>query len=744
MKNILIGALALFTVFQANAKQLSGYVYALDKKKKVPLEGAAILELGQPNGTLTDGNGFFEIDLNTNTTQIVVSYVSFISDTINIADKVAIEIILKPMAGTLGVVELNKRRRTYGIRSLDPRTTLHLREQEFQKAACCNLSESFENAPAIDVSFTDAVTGTKQIKMLGLDGVYTSITREFMPSVRGLNSFYGLSFIPAAWVEGIQITKGAGSVVNGFESMSGQINIEMKKPYGRDQFMFDQFISESGRSETDVMVRRDLSKHVATSLFGRFGIRPTEMDRNNDGFLDNPTSNQYQLMNRWQFHGDNGLEGQFNVSYNKDEKTAGQFGSENPNPYNVLIDNEQLDVWAKLGKAFKDKPYKSFGSQYAFNTISSQIVYGNDSNQNVLTTKGQTAYVNLMFQSIIRNTNHGYKTGISFISDWVEESFDTFNVDRQEMVPGAYFEYTMKPDSLWILVSGARMDYSNLFGFFPTFRFHGKRNSKDEKTALRFSIGNGRRTPNFFAQNQNLLISSKPVVLNTKAGETVGVIQESSLNMGISLQQKFKLSYMPSEVQFDFFRTTFYNELLSNRETQTLVLESLQNGTIANSAQAQLDVQPARRTELRFAYRLFDVTSVYDGNRVEKPLISKHRGFFNITQRTRSKWQFSSTLQLYGPQRIPGLDFAAENFNAQYSPVFPLLNAQVSKRFKKKPFEVYIGVENLLNYKQDNPILGASNPFGSNFDATSVWGPVFGRMLYAGFRYRVRIEEEKK
>lgn len=741
MKQIIVCLLCIITGFAANAKHLNGYVYGQDKKKKVPLEGAAILELGQPNGVLTDGNGLFEIELNENTTHIVVSYVSFISDTVDITDKVAVEIILQPVAGTLGVVELNKQRRSYGLRSLDPKTTLHLREQEFQKAACCNLSESFENAPAIDVSFTDAVTGTKQIKMLGLDGVYTNITREFMPSVRGLNAYYGLSFIPAAWVEGIQITKGAGSVVNGFESMSGQINIEMKKPYGRDQFMVDQFISESGRSETDVMIRRDLSKQVATSVFGRFGIRPAQMDRNNDGFLDNPTSTQYQLMNRWQFHGNNGIEGQVNIAYNKDEKEAGQFGKGLVTPYQVLIDNEQLDVWAKLGKAYKDKPYKSFGSQYAFNTINSRTLYGSESGGKVLTTRGQTAYANLMFQSIFGNTNHEYKTGVSVMSDWIEESYDTFNVDRQEIVPGAYLEYTMRPDSLWILVSGVRADYSSLFGFFPTFRFHAKRNSRDDKTSLRFSIGNGRRTPNFFAQNQNLLISSKPIVMNTRQGETRGVVQESSLNMGLSVQRKFKISYMPAELQMDFFRTTFYNELMTNREKSELVLESLKDGTVANSAQAQLDIKPARRTEIRLAYRMFDVTSVYDGYRVAKPLISKHRGFVNLTQSTRSKWQFSTTMQLYGPQRIPGLDFTMEDYNATYSPIFPLINAQVSKRLKSKPLEIYIGVENLLNYKQDNPIIGAANPLRPTFDATSVWGPIFGRMIYGGLRYRVKIED---
>ncbi|MFT5513267.1 MAG: outer membrane receptor for ferrienterochelin and colicins, partial [Bacteroidia bacterium] len=326
--------------------------------------------------------------------------------------------------------------------------------------------------------------------------------------------------------------------------------------------------------------------------------------------------------------------------------------------------------------------------------------------------------------------------------DWVEESYDTFNLDRQETVPGAYFEYTMRPDSLWILVSGLRADYSSIFGLFPTYRFHGKRNSKDEKTALRFSIGNGRRTPNFFAQNQNLLISSKPIVIHTRPGETMGVIQESSINMGVSLQRKFKLTYIPSELQLDFFRTTFYNELQTNRESNVLVLKSLKNGTIANSAQAQLDLKPARRTEIRLAYRLFDVTSLYEGNRVDKPLISRHRGFVNVTQSTRNKWQFTSTLQLYGQQRIPGLDFSAEDNGASFSTVFPLLNAQISKRFKSKPFEVYIGVENLLNYKQENPILGAANPFGPTFDATSVWGPIFGRMLYGGFRYRLKIKDE--
>ena len=727
----------------ASSKSLNGYVYGQQDKRKLPLVGALIKELNKPNGTITDGNGFFTIELEAETNFIIVSYVSYLSDTIDVNGKEAVEILLQPDPANLGVVNIDKRRNTFGIRTMDPKTTFQLREQEFQKAACCNLSESFENAPSIDVSFTDAVTGTKQIKMLGLDGVYSAITREMIPAVRGLNSFYGLSFIPASWVESIQITKGAGSVVNGYESISGQINIEMKRPFGKDQLMVDQFVSESGRTETDFMVRKDLSKNVATSFFGRYAARPLAMDRNGDNFLDNPLSSQYQFMNRWQFASDKGYEGQFSASYNKDEKEAGQTSVESP--YVVQIDNEQVDLWAKLGKTYKDKPYKSFGSQYAFNSVKSQTVYGNDTNSRTLTTTGKTAFVNLMYQSIFGNTMHSYKTGVSVLSDLTNESLDSLHFERNEIVPGVYFEYTWKPDSQSIIVAGVRGDVSNIFGFFPTYRLHLKRNSKSEKTTWRLSFGNGWRTPNILAQNQNLFFSSREIRYLDNSMFGYGLIQEKAWNMGVSLHKKLKITYIPTDLTIDFFRSQFENELLVNRETSNVfTFMEQKNGTISNSLQAQVDLKPARRTEIRLAYRMFDVTSVYQYTRLMKPLLAKHRGFINITQQNRKKWQFSTTLQLYGQQRIPGYTFGTmqQGDIAKYSPGFPLWGAQVSKTISKRPIEWYLGVENILNYRQDNPIIGYENPFGGSFDATNIWGPIFGRMVYGGFRYRIKIKDE--
>lgn len=754
MKKIIIWLIAMTCVHWVHGQQtVTGYVYGLSGKHKVPLEGATVTELDCPNGTIVGENGFFEITLSCGEehAQLIFQYVGYQRDTITLEGRKALVVELI-QSKELGVVEINRRRKSYGISSMDPKTTLILREQEFQKAACCNLSESFENAPAIDVAFTDAVTGTKQIKMLGLDGFYTTISREFMPAVRGLNTFYGLSFIPAAWVDGIQITKGAGSVVNGYESMAGQINIEMKKPFGRDQFMIDQFVAESGRTETDVMVRKDLGQFVATSLFGRFATRPLEMDRNDDNFLDNPTSTQYQFMNRWQFYNKKGYEGQLNVSVNNDAKQGGQVNV--TNPYIVDIANKQLDVWAKLGKSFKDKPYKSFGSQYAFNTINSETQYGpipdDGSSRRTLTMIGQTAYANFMYQSIFGNTNHEYKTGASIMADWMDEYLDGYELSRVEQVVGAYFEYTFKPDTFTTVVMGARVDNSNLFGFFPTLRMHIKKDLNKGNTSIRLSGGNGYRTPNFFGQHQHMFISSRRIVIPRNQWSTLGVMQEQSWNYGGSLQQKFKLSYMPASIEMDFFRTQFQNELLVNRETEgQIVMTELQNGTIANSFQTQFDLKIQRRVELRIAYRMFDVTTIYPeygGDRMDKPFIAKHRGFVNLTMSNRKKWQWNITGQLYGRQRLPGYTtgFNPETVLMNYSNVFPLVSTQLSKRMVNKPFEWYVGLENVLNYRQQNPILNADNPIGPGFDAAMVWGPVFGRMAYAGFRYRLKIKEDEE
>ncbi|MDB9881952.1 TonB-dependent receptor [Bacteroidia bacterium] len=763
MKNIIL-MLALLTYSGAFAQQdhhiISGKVTTTSGD---PLPGAFVHWQDKNTGVFADSVGNFTIEHQHESPFLVVSFASYLSDTTEVKDMSQPLSIALREGGELKTANVFGKRISYGLSKLSPRTTVLMGEREFQKAACCNLSESFENSPAIDVSFSDAVTGTKQIKMLGLDGFYTLIGREYMPSVRTLNSYYGLSHIPAAWVDGIQITKGAGSVVNGYESIAGQINIELKKPFGKEKFLLDQFVGGGGRLETDLMYVKDINKHLATSLMARYGYQGIQNDRNDDGFLDMPLSKDFKVMNRWQFYADNGLEGTANVSYHKNEQDAGQkvFYDDNLGGYGINIDSKVIDAFAKLGKTIKGKEFGSFGSQYNYNHSEMTSTYGSATNNKVYRAHTDQAYLNLLYESIIGNSFHQFQTGISMLYDKTNETYDGFHFERTETVPGAFFEYTYKPKETFSLVGGLRTDYNSIYGLSITPRFHGKYRFNKDKTSLRMSAGMGRRTSNPLAQNQFLFASGRSLnFIFTDAALPYGLEQEEAINSGLSFEHELRLGYMPATIGLDYFNTTFLQEVVVDRETEALAsFYNMKNGTRANSFQAQLDLQPARRTEVRIAYRMFDVQSKYyiDGGpnsaaavntkTLAKPFISKHRAFINVTQRTRNDWQFSSTATWYGPQRIAGsTDTVYSNgvslaYTVQdnYSPNFLLLNAQVSKTFKKQ-FEVYLGAENILNYRQDNPIQEAANPFDQKFDAGLVWGPIFGRMFYGGFRWRFKSE----
>ncbi|PCJ64555.1 MAG: hypothetical protein COA58_12515 [Bacteroidetes bacterium] len=738
MKNTLWIVFVLISnlvIAQHEHHEIKGKVTTLNGDNLEPIAGAFVHWKDNPSGVFTNDQGEFTLEHHHEAPFLVASFATYKSDTIEVTDMESVyNITLKDENELSGALVLAKRF-TYGLSKLDPRTTTILGEREFQKAACCNLSESFENAPAIDVSFSDAVTGTKQIKMLGLDGFYTLIGREYMPSVRTLNSYYGLSHIPAAWVDAIQITKGAGSVVNGYESIAGQINIELKKPFGKEKLLLDQFVNSSGRSETDFMYVKDINKHVATSLLARYGYRGSKFDKNSDGFMDVPLSKDFKVMNRWQFYADNGLEGTANVSFHKNNQDAGQLAYANGdnNAYGVKINSQVIDAFAKLGKAVKGKEHTSFGSQYNYNHSTLTGTYGSSTNSKTYDASTDQVYVNLLYESYIGNTNHQYQTGVSFLLDDTRETYDGFKFERTEAVPGAFFEYTYKPKETFSLVGGIRTDYNSIYGLSITPRFHGKYRFNKDKTAIRMSAGMGRRTSNPLAQNQFIFASGRSLnFIFTDSSLAYGLEQEVAINSGFSFEHEFKLGYMPATIGLDYFNTTFIQEVVVDREVAGIVsFYNKKNATKANSIQAQLDLDPARRTEVRIAYRMFDVQSKYNsiGN-AAKPFISKHRAFINITQRTRSDWQFNTTATWYGSQRIAGsLDAVSPNFYKW--------NAQVSKTLKKK-FEVYVGAENILNYKQENPIQEAANPFDQNFDAGLVWGPIFGRMFYGGFRLRLK------
>lgn len=625
-------------------------------------------------------------------------------------------------------------------------TTL-VTSKELLKAACCNLAESFETNPSIDVNFSDALTGTKQIRMLGLTSPYIMITEENIPSVRGASQAYGMSFTPGTWVESIQITKGAGSVVNGYESISGQINTELLKPIDDIPFFLNAYGDNSSRFEVNTHFNKKINDKWATSLLvhgsGRFG----ENDMNNDGFLDNPKGKQLNVTNRWQyanqetgwvsfinarFMRDEKLSGQVNFDPNRDKLTTNFWGSE--------IETERFDFSSKIGYVFKDMPYQSIGFQNAFSLHDQKSYYG----LNQYNIKQQSFYSNLIFNSIIDNTRNKFSAGINFALDNYTEFVNIVDVSRIDNSIGAFFEYNFDDSDKFSYILGGRIDNHNRLGTFFTPRLHVKYNVF-ENSVLRFSAGRGKRAANIFAENQILFASSRQFSIEDTNGKIYGLNPEIAWNYGLSFTQKFKLFSKNADITLDFYRTDFQNQAVVDvmNSPQEVLFYNLKGKSFANSLQFDFNIELKKHLNLRTAYKYYDIATDYLSGTFQRPLQAKHRVFANIEYETHildkgQQWKFDFTTNWLGKQQLPNTaSNPVEDRFSNFSPSFALMNFQVTRTFSSV-FELYLGGENIGNYKQDRAILGSDTPFGPTFDASIAYAPVFGSMYYAGLRFKVK------
>ena len=621
---------------------------------------------------------------------------------------------------------------------------------ELLKAACCNLAESFETNPSIDVNFSDAISGSKQIKMLGLTSPYILIAEENIPNVRGASQAYGLSFTPGTWVESIQVTKGAGSVVNGFESISGQINTELIKPGNDIPFYLNLYGSTDSRFEVNAHYNEKISDKWSSSLFLHGNTRVKKNDMNHDGFLDNPLGSQINVMNRWQYQNlEKGWIAFLTARYMKDEKQTGEIDfDKNIHKLSTIkwgseLNTDKFDANAKIGYVFPDQPYKSLGWQNSFSYHKQNSYFG--LNQFDITQR--SIYSNFLYSSIISNTLHKFSTGASFMYDDYSEFVNNYgaqNYDRADTSYGAFFEYTYDNASNLALVLGGRIDNSNRLGTFVTPRMHLRYNPW-EKTTVRVSAGRGKRLANIFAENQYLFASSRQFNIKNEGGKAYGMDPEIAWNYGVSLTQDFQFLNKNASITLDFYRTDFENQIVVDldQSARTVEFYNLDGKSFANSFQAELAYNLAKHLNLRAAYKYYDIETTYSNKTLERPLQAKHRFFANLEYQTHQSekggsWKFDATWNWLGKQRLPYTgDNSVANQLADYTNPFSTINAQITKVFSDT-FEVYVGGENIGNYRQNHVILGADNPFGNEFDSTIVYGPIFGQMYYAGLRFKIK------
>ncbi|HAG16860.1 MAG TPA: TonB-dependent receptor [Bacteroidales bacterium] len=742
-KTILLFAFAIICSFGfSQAKMLiKGQVFGIENSENLPLPGANVYWIDNMEGTITDEHGYFEIEKSFKNSRLAISYTGFVSDTISVFNSEIQKIVLQN-AIELNEVEVMFRAKTT---SIDFRNTLKvdkISSKEILKAACCNLSESFETNPSIDVSFTDAVTGTKQIQLLGLAGAYTQITRENMPDIRGLSSIYGLQFIPGAWIESILLSKGTGSVLNGFESIAGQINVNLWQPQNMPKFYLNLYSSESGRMEGNANIRVKLNDDWSTALLLHTKSSNAKHDKNKDGFLDEPMGNNYIFVNRWNYSSSDGIHFEFGgkVTFleNKGGQTTYHFDlkPEDNTAWGMNLDTKRYEAWLKLGKVNPNKPYQSFGYQFSTSLHQQKSFFG----PTLFNAEQHSVYSNLIYQSIISSTDHVFKTGISFQYDKYIENLNLNNYNRTEIVPGSFFEYAYHGSTNFSLVGGVRADYHNLFGLFFTPRLHTRFVLK-ENTVLRASIGRGQRTANIIAENSGILASSRNFIIQGEPNEfPYGLKPEIAWNYGLNLTHDFTLDYRDGNISLEFYRTNFESQIVVDldKNTQEVWFYNLNGQSFSNSFQTQIDYELINRLDVRVAYRWFDVKTNYSSGLLQKPMVSKHRAFINLAYETKNHWKMDYTLNWQGKKRIPStLSNPAEFQMAPFSPDFFLMNAQISKVWNEK-LDIYLGAENLLNYTQSNPILSAENPQSDYFDASLIWGPIYGLKIYLGLRYTFR------
>ncbi|MBQ0768406.1 MAG: TonB-dependent receptor [Bizionia sp.] len=745
MKNIIV-LLFMFPLAALSQDELSGIIMETNSRnKQTPLFGANVYWLNTTVGTTTNFDGEFTIPYTEKDKKLIVSYVGFKTDTLTISSLKTVRHALKA-TGDLEEVTIISRSQATAKSYLKATNTFTVSSKELLKAACCNLSESFETNPSIDVNFADAVTGTRQIKMLGLTSPYLLIATENIPSIRGASQAFGLSFIPGTWVESIQITKGAGSVVNGFESIAGQINAELVKPSTDHKLFVNIYGASNERLELNTHFNTKVSDKWDTGIYLHGNTHSQKHDVNDDGFLDMPLYNQVNVMNRWQYTDlEKGFVSFINFKLLKDEKQTGQtdFNPETDRgttrSWGSEIDTDRYEVSAKLGYVNPEIPWQSVGVQTAFSSHKQESYFGLN-NYNI---HQNSLYANAMYNSIIGDSRSKFKTGLSYTYDHYNEMVNAKDYGRTETSAGAFFEFAFDNLDDLNITAGLRVDTHNLLGVFVTPRVHA-RYSPWAKSALRASFGRGKRSASIFAENQNIFSTSRTVNILNITGEIYGLDPEIAWNYGVSFLQGFNLFNQKADITVDYYRTDFQNQVVVDYENPQMVnFYNLEGNSFANSFQVELNYNMFKGFDTRLAYKYYDVQTQYGSEQLEKPLIPKNRFFANASYETPIKegdlahWKFDATFNWLGKQRFSSTASNPIAYQlSEYSPTVGTLNVQITKVFSPK-FEVYLGGENITNVRQDNPILGADNPFGSNFDTTFVYGPIYGSNYYAGLRFKI-------
>ena len=614
---------------------------------------------------------------------------------------------------------------------------------ELLRAACCNLGESFVTNASVDVNYSDAATGAKQIKLLGLSGTYVQMLTENIPNLRGASSLYGLGYIPGSWMQSIQVSKGASSVKNGYESVTGQINIEFLKPQTDQSVLANAYVDLFGKAEINAAGNLHLNKKWSTGLLLHAENGFASHDDNNDGFIDLPRIRQFTGMNRWAYMSDKYIF-QAGIRFLVENRLSGQdthhhnaTSASGHEPYKIDIDTRRWEIFAKNAYFLNVENEENLALIVSGSLHDENAVYG----KRIYDVTQDNIYASFIYERKWQEGVHGLSAGLSLNYDRFDQHFRLSNDEsvspvRQvetETTPGIYAQYTFDLNSSLILMGGFRYDHSSQYGSMYTPRLHARWNLLDGALSLHASTGRGYRSLHPLVDNHFYMASSRNIIIGSD------LRQEVAMNYGGGISGYVTLADRSFNYSAEFYYTRFSHQLLVDLETDphaVIIKDSENRPNYSRTFQVELSYPVIPDLTVSAAYRYTDVKVDYGKGLVTKPLTSKNKGLFSVNWvPMMGKWQVDVTLAINGGGRMPApykLDDGSLSWSPTYK-TFPQLNAQVTKNFRN--WAVYVGGENLTGYRQKTPIIDAANPWGDNFDATMVYAPVHGPMVYLGFRY---------
>ena len=771
MKKSFFTLFAVLSTLSISAQNITGRV--LDAAGN-PLPGASVYWADTNVGEAADMNGNFRIHRVKGYDKLVGSFLGYTNDTIT-TDKTTTEAIFNLIEGVAVesvVVEGNLRGNYISHEGILKNENISF--AGLCKMACCNLAESFENSASVTVGYSDAISGARQIKMLGLAGTYTQILDENRAIMRGLSAPYGLGYTPGMWLNSIQVSKGISSVTAGHEAVTGQINLEHRKPTDEERFFLNLYLDNELKPEVNLSTALPVTedKRLSTVILAHASVDTHKFDHNGDGYRDLPMARQFNIANRWLYQGENGIQVRWGAKYVNDQRVGGQMDFNKSmiedkdgkawynwwreeGLYGAVVANQEANAYFKMGKpvgaaVFDKEESSEMRSNVAmivdYDFFTEDAIFGAD--KGYLGGQHMTN-LNLMYTHYF-TYNSSLATGLTASSRWVKEALTDRlwsdsnalrNFDRNESEVGAYAEYTYNIKEKFSVVAGVRYDYNAYFRkhlFTP--RGHIKWNITPT-TVLRGSAGLGYRPTDIITDNIGIMATGRRIVFDTTFGRDFDRM-ESALTAGGSLSQTIStINYRDMTISFDYFRTELFHSVIvdQERDAENIYIYTTDGKSYTNTYQADLSWTPAERLDIFATFRYTDskyTITRADGTQqlVERPLVSRFKTLLNIQYATRMrKWTFDVTAQLNGKSRIPTQTGNIED--SELSPIYPMFFAQVTRKIKM--WDIYLGCENIAGFRQDNPILGADNPYSPAFNSACVWGPLMGRKIYIGIRFNL-------